>query len=189
MFFGCTAPTLPAPGSAPPVAEVQPVPPTLGVYFFDFDKVDHYFAPLNDDEVSSLWPEDEEAVPDNVRLTLDIVEGDEPQKIPERISVFIDKLKDIGYTKEIVDTTHIAALKDIFREKSEDPSAMFTTCIPVYRDILLFKRDGKVVGIAKICFDCVRSHIVGTEANTWNFGQHGDYGRLAKILHPQAKAL
>ena len=57
-----------------------------------------------------------------------------------------------------------------------------TACIHVYRDILIFKKEGKVIGTAKICFDCMSKQIKGTTANTENFGQDGDYEKLEKIL-------
>jgi len=151
--------------------------------YFDFDEIHHYFAQIDENELFSLFPENEEDLPENIRLTLDILTGSEPQELPERLPTFIDKLEDLGFTMKIVDAMNIPDLNDIFREKPEDPNAVFTTCIAVYRDILMFKRDGKVIGIAKICFDCLKFHFVGTDANTKNFGQHGDYGRLAKILH------
>ena len=57
-----------------------------------------------------------------------------------------------------------------------------TACIPVFRDILIFKKNNKSIGIAKICFECEKSHIVGTNKNIENFGQCGDFSKLMNIL-------
>ena len=38
------------------------------------------------------------------------------------------------------------------------------------------------MGTAKICFSCNANQIKGTNANTENFGQEGDFEKLEKIL-------
>ncbi len=55
-------------------------------------------------------------------------------------------------------------------------------CLPVFRDILIFKKRHKVIGIVKICFGCEKAVIVGSQANTIGFGQDGDFQKLKKLL-------
>ena len=52
----------------------------------------------------------------------------------------------------------------------------------MYRDIIIFKNKGTTVGVAKICFRCDQSSIIGTIANTDEFGMSGDFDRLDKLL-------
>ena len=81
----------------------------------------------------------------------------------------------------IIDKSKFESIDKIFIEKSTLEN-IATACIHVYRDILIFKKEGKVIGTAKICFDCMSKQIKGTTANTENFGQDGDYEKLEKIL-------
>jgi hypothetical protein len=56
-------------------------------------------------------------------------------------------------------------------------------CPRIYRDILIFKKSKKLIGIAKICFSCRAYHIVGTNSNSENFEQIVNYGKLNQILN------
>ena len=78
----------------------------------------------------------------------------------------------------------IKAIDEIFTEKKHAEYYEFA-CIPIFRDVLIFKNKSKVVGIAKICFTCNNSVIVGTNANTEEFGMSGDYEKLSEILYEE----
>lgn len=67
------------------------------------------------------------------------------------------------------------------QRKHQESYAM--TCIAVYRDILVFKKENKIIGTAKLCFSCDQNVITGTQHNTDEFGQSGDYAKLFKLLH------
>lgn len=55
-------------------------------------------------------------------------------------------------------------------------------CEPIYRDIFLFKKNTKVSGIAKLCYDCEKSLFIGTSAVVSNFGAKGEFEQLRKII-------
>jgi hypothetical protein len=103
--------------------------------------------------------------------------------IPQNINdlSFISKLTAIGYKKYRIPKSKFTVIDEFFREKPVGES-IATSCEYVYRDILIFKKKGKVVGTAKICFSCMAHEIHGAKANTDNFGQDGDYQKLAKVL-------
>lgn len=86
-----------------------------------------------------------------------------------------------GYSKSKIDSAKFDEINEIFREKKHE-EVYGHACIYVYRDILLFKKKSKVIGIAKLCFDCDASVIIGTKVNTNEFGMNGDYEKLRKIL-------
>jgi hypothetical protein len=115
----------------------------------------------------------------NDLLKMEIIMGTTPRTSSD--SSFIDNLKEFGYAKTNVDKSNFEDIDRIFTEKTVD-KGLSTTCIPIYRDILIFKRHNQVIGTAKICFECMDSQIVGTNANTGNFGQDGDYSQLQKVL-------
>jgi hypothetical protein len=37
-------------------------------------------------------------------------------------------------------------------------------CDPVYRDILVFKKDQKIIGVAKVCFGCTQNYLLFGES-------------------------
>lgn len=80
-----------------------------------------------------------------------------------------------------IDQSKFEQIDKIFREKIVF-NKIETACIPWYNDILIFKKKGEIVGIAKINFDCGTNIIIGTNANTENFGQEGDYEKLKELL-------
>lgn len=85
------------------------------------------------------------------------------------------------YFKKKINSTKFEALNKIFIEKPyEEGSAR--ACIPVFRDILIFKKNDKITGMMKICFNCHQYRILGTKANTDNFGSYGDYLLLWDII-------
>lgn len=98
-------------------------------------------------------------------------------------TAFIVNLENIGYKKTTIDTSIYNDINSIFMEKKTE-EILGTSCIYIYRDMLIFRKvRGEISGMAKICFDCMAHHIVGTEANTEYFGQNGDYARLQKFLY------
>ncbi len=107
--------------------------------------------------------------------------GDIPDSSTD--GAFIAMLEQVGYRKEVMASAKFKEIDGIFMEKQTSEN-LATACIPVYRDILVFKKEGKVTGVAKICFSCGAYQIKGTTAHTANFGQDGDYGKLERILRP-----
>jgi len=105
--------------------------------------------------------------------------GDIPQSMSDLSS--LDKLVDVGYKKKSIEKSKFSDIQSIFSVKPTD-EVVGTMCIYVYRDILVFKNKGKIVGVAKICFYCLGHKIIGTNANTNFFGQSGDFSKLSRIL-------
>jgi hypothetical protein len=56
-------------------------------------------------------------------------------------------------------------------------------CIPAYRDILIFRKRGEIVGISKVCLDCWKNQTHGTVNNRLGIDQHENYGKLQEILY------
>lgn len=146
--------------------------------YFDFDKIEYYHINIDDAEIFELNDNPLKSKLDSLKN--EIISNDIPQDISDLH--FIDKLEEMGFKKSFVDnTSKITSIRAIFTEKSTLFSET-NRCEPVYRDILIFKKQSKVVGTAKLCFDCMKSDIKGTTANTDNFGEDGDFEKLKKIL-------
>lgn len=149
----------------------------IGKKFFEYDAIDYYKTDFEESKIGELYDNKSKSEIDSLKMG--IILGHIPNSISDL--TFIEKLEKVGYKKMIVDNSKFESIDKIFIEKTTLEN-IEAACIYVYRDILIFKKEGKVVGTAKICFNCLAAQIKGTTANTENFGQDGDYGKLAKIL-------
>jgi hypothetical protein len=147
-----------------------------GDKYFDFDELIHYQTEIEEDRIGELY--------DNRKTEIDKLKfGVTLDDIPNSIKDidFIDKLESIGYKKREINETKFNEINQIFTEKKH-AEAMYAACVYIYRDILIFKKKNKIIGMAKICFGCGANRIFGTKSNTEEFGQSGDYDKLEKIL-------
>jgi len=152
-------------------------PKITGGKYFEYDEIEYYKSEIREDQIGELYDNQEKSLKDSLKMG--IILG----KIPISISDtnFINQLKSFGYTKSKIDSKKFDKINEVFTEKKH--SVYYeTACIYIYRDILIFKRKSKIIGIAKICFGCDDSIIIGTKSNTEEFGMSGDYEKLRKIL-------
>ncbi len=148
-----------------------------GKLFFDYDTIHHYSMIIDESQVNELYDRKSDSTLDSLKYT--IILDETPAAMTD--TAFIVNLENIGYKKTTIDTSIYNEINSIFMEKKTE-EILGTSCIYIYRDMLIFRKMGKISGMAKICFDCMAHHMVGTEANTAYFGQNGDYARLQKIL-------
>jgi hypothetical protein len=149
----------------------------IGKKFFEYDEIDYYSTDFDESKIGDLYDNQSKTEIDSFKMG--IILGDIPKNISDL--PFIDKLATIGYKKKLLDKSKFTGIDKIFVEKTTTEN-LATSCIYVYRDILIFKKDRKVIGTAKVCFGCMANQINGTTANTENFGQEGDYKNLEKLL-------
>jgi hypothetical protein len=148
-----------------------------GEKFFEYDTIDYYSNNIDEWKTGDLYDNQSKSEIDSFRMG--IILGDIPNSVSDLF--FIDKLEKVGYKKLPIDKSKFESIDRIFVEKTTINNVS-TECIHVYRDILIFKKDNKVVGTAKVCFSCKANQINGTRASTENFGQDGDYIKLEKLL-------
>lgn len=151
-----------------------------GKKYFEYDEIEHYKIDIKieNGQIGELINNQKKTLNDSIKKEL--ILGGFPYSISDL--KFNKNLEYFGFEKRKVDSTNFKKINKIFIEKKHS-EAYLTDCIPIYRDILIFKKKSKVTGIAKICFDCDANIIVGTESNTEEFGMNGDYEKLKKILH------
>ena len=94
---------------------------------------------------------------------------------------FFEKIEKYYPRKQKIERSSLKELSNIFTERKEKKT-IFGACDPVYRNIFIFKKEGKVVGISKICFGCLEEYTIGTKRNTENFGSHKEYEKLKKLV-------
>jgi len=151
--------------------------PKLGKAFFDFDEIDYYSINISEDEAMDLF--DNENKSNLEKLKFDVLLGETPNNMKD-IS-FINKLEKIGFEKHKIEPTKYDEIKNIFTEKTVSESYT-SACVAIYRDFLVFRKNKKIIGMAKICFGCRQFRIAGTNSNAENFGQDGDFEKLEFIL-------
>ncbi len=145
--------------------------------YFIFDQVEHFSTSISEDSVFRLIELDTLTF-DQSKL-LGLLMNNKPDTIPDTTS-FLD-IEKFGFTKKEIQKDKLGQLNSIFCERKHD-NAIYTLCAAVYRDILIFKRQGKTIGFARVCFDCGDSIIAGTDKDWSEFGQSGDFQRLGAIL-------
>lgn len=149
-----------------------------GRKFFEYDEIDYYQIEIEMEDAANLYKFKKRSNIDNLRYQVIC------NNIPENIDDldFLNFMNEIGYRKQSINTSDFSSVDKIFVEKPAG-EMMAAGCIAVFRDILIFKKNKLVTGIAKICFSCHKYQLVGTEAQTENFGSNDDYSKLAGILY------
>lgn len=174
VFFGCNSG---ASNKAESVDTLHVKQEVKKKTFFDYDAIDYYTNHITPPAVDELYDKQSNSALDSLKMG--VILGDIPRSVDDL--GFLNHLEHIGYKKRAIDKAEFRNIDDIFVEKK--PSDFYTTaCIYVYRDILIFKKDNKVVGTAKICFECNDHQINGATGNVEYFGQNGDYEKLEMLL-------
>lgn len=174
FFFGCNSGSNNKAESADTLHVKQDVKKKT---FFEYDAINYYTNHITPPAVDELYDKQSNSALDSLKMG--VILGNIPKGIYDL--GFLDHLEHIGFTKRAIDKAEFGAIDFIFSEKM--PVDVFLSkCIQVYRDILIFKKDNKVVGTAKICFECKAHQINGATGNVEYFGQNGDYEKLEKLL-------
>lgn len=148
------------------------------ISYFDFDKVEYYFKDIDSNELRL-----ERGTTDSIDQYLKIVESHYPISIKYGTQ-FQKELIQYGYSKYTLKNSLHPKIDSIFSKKPcNDWSA--DACIPEYRDIFIFFKEDKIIGIGKICFGCKLHHILGEKVSSGNFGQCGDFEKLEELVKNQ----
>lgn len=151
----------------------------VGKHYFDFDEVIHYKIDIEEDSVYKSMQEygDLKYKSERDSTVVDIMIDDAPSKLTD--TTFETNMKRIGFISKKINKSKLAALNEIFRERKYNDYT-FTACLNVYRDILVFKRQSRTVGIAKICFGCGGLMLVGANDTTDEFMEYAELHKLLK---------
>ena len=150
--------------------------------FFEFDEVIHYKTEMPKADIGNFLNNRSKSKIDSIKF--DVLFGDIPKSLND--STFIEKLKSLDAKESRIQTKYYKAIESIFSFKKHNEFFGYA-CIYVYRDILVFKKQKTITSVAKICFECLGSKIIGSKKNTDEFGMSGDYKRLEYILQANNK--
>jgi hypothetical protein len=142
--------------------------------FFDYEVIEHYSNPNpNITQFAGRFETDEEH---RKRM---VVFANMPLELKD--TAFIDELRSFGYRRKYVKPTKFRELNKLFCHKEYDDLSV-RRCSAVYTDILIFRKENRIVGIAKLDFVGCQFYFVGALVETKNFGRAGEFLELKKIL-------
>jgi hypothetical protein len=107
----------------------------------NYDEITHY----------SITDEDTFKV-DTIKRFRDIFGIGDYHKID--FNKFEEELVSFGYKKNELKENKIKQVDSIISNKIYYGSIDLTACTPLYRDVLILKKNNKIVSILKICFEC-----------------------------------
>lgn len=153
--------------------------------FYDFDQVDYYSINISTQDISDIEYQRKKnsfqykKISKKDALFLSILRNNYPETIEED---FPEKLIKYGFKKNDIDKKLYLEINAIFSEKPCNDN-LGSFCIPIFRDIFIFRKKDRIIGIAKICYSCHLATIIGTERNIRNFGSCGDFRKLQELTN------
>jgi hypothetical protein len=151
--------------------------------YFQFDHVTHYQISISDDSVGVLQEQSnrDEKEEKLFEVLSDRVFDEKYSMVSLSDTTKLLDLENLGFLRKDIFNDKIVALNKLFCERAYD-EIEHNMCLPVYRDIMLFKMKKRTVGFARICFDCDMSNMVGSDRDTFTFGQAGEFESLKLLL-------
>ena len=148
------------------------------------DQIDYYHLNYSDDQLHVIFTTENISMEE--RKLAEILYHSEPDVVTD--SAFVAEMESGPYfVKTTIAKKDVAGILDAFMlEKpllSASMAPITTLCAPTYRDILVLRKNKKITGYAKICFECDLSHLVGMQTQTETV--QTNYEALQKLLQTQ----
>lgn len=149
--------------------------------FFKFDKIDYYRTDISREALDSIGMKQEKSRKERALMQVLV------QNIPVNTmdTLFINNMEILGFEKSVIDSSQYKRISNLF-SLHDTANIDASACAVIFRDVLVFRKKDKVIGVAKICFDCGQNHIVGARYDSSKFGQSGEYEELMEILKVKA---
>ena len=152
--------------------------------FFDFDSVEYYS--LNKSKEVEII-ENRKGIKDSILNN--ILYSEFPNKLNN--NGFYKTINSSGFSKFKLFPKDVEYLRnDVFVEKfSLKMFEAMKACAPEYRDILVFRKNNEISGIAKICLSCGQFYLISSKkkTETENFGTEEEYKSLEKLFNKYKK--
>ena len=142
---------------------------------FNFDKVEHYSTDDNSSISISIDKKHYENLDESEKKYLKILESNLSAKNSD--TTFVSELQNLKFKKVTIAKLNLNKYKEIFASQFCN-EVQENACAPIYRDIYVFRNNNKIVGIAKICFEC---QIVDFTSEKYNWQRYGECESLKKI--------
>jgi hypothetical protein len=133
----------------------------------EFDSVYHYV--IADDDVPL------QTLTHNISdLEYSIIYGEYPYNLNFK---FNEELTKIGFKK--TEITKFSRLKEILKYEFNVEIGV-RKCETIFRDVLIFRKNNKIVGAVKICFGCGEYYPIGENLPNFNFEKYKELEVLLK---------
>lgn len=143
--------------------------------YFDFDKVEYYHIDISNERFLEI------AKSKNDSLLFSIINRRTFSKITD--TILIGKLPELGFSEMKILEKDNHKLNQLFCiEDSGEVTMNATACDPIYKDILIFLKSNKTIGIAKICFSCSQSLIINQKNQILPFYSDENWKELNSLL-------
>jgi hypothetical protein len=140
------------------------------VSIFEFDELDYFKLTI-----------DKDIEKETIEKRFEILSGSAPEKVDD-VSFGTELIK-LGFRKySLKEDSLNSQIKESLKLIAPDRSKIVTSCLPIYRDILILKTDNKITGIAKICFECGQFHFIGNGAKNEKLEEAVHFGKLWNSL-------
>ncbi|MEX0995670.1 MAG: hypothetical protein WDZ45_01320 [Flavobacteriaceae bacterium] len=143
----------------------------------EFDQAMHYNIQIEDQVLFEIASQG--TLTNKEQLKIDVLVNKKPQNISD--TLFIKDLMEIGFTKNTVAIDKLSELRSVFSNPNEQKTEM-NECVKIYRDILVFKTNNQITGMAKVCFECRDVQMVNLNPNSIKSLSDYDYNRLSELL-------
>ncbi len=150
--------------------------------YFHFDEVIHYHKDISSSDIGNMQMDNQRNKDTTIsKLVYLLTAYSYPEKLTD-----VDYLKILeeNFDKKVVDEKYYDTLRSKVFIKIKLDSYEEYLCIAHYRDVLIMKKDGKITGIAKICFDCRQSYFLGSSSQK-SLVTREQFENLKKILKVQ----
>ena len=145
--------------------------------FFDSDEINHYYLNISDDNFFKLIKK-ENKTEKEIEL-INIYTHTFPESIPKED--FEKTLLIHNYKKSNLSIKDEKSIQNVFSEKDSVKNDA-CACIAEYKDIFIFKKNKKTIGIAKICFKNARFQITGSKIDTEGCGLINELDKLESTV-------
>lgn len=150
--------------------------------FFHFDEVEYYHKDIIKKDLMAIERKEDKTRKE--QALLQILTGNVPVSIKD--TLFIKNMEILGFKKNTIDRklnpkiSHLFSFREVLKTVSP-------TSNPDFCDVLIFRRDHHIIGMAKVSFYGSKHQMIGERYNDSNFGQSGEYKELKKILEQYKK--
>lgn len=147
--------------------------------YFDFDEVQYFNQDIKKDDLGLLLDNQNSNITDSIRVNLIV------SSFPKHSNdlVHLEEIEKFGYKKVHINFIQKKLIGLIF---SQGLIPQFekegSGCLPVYRDIFIFKKNNNIIGIAKVCIECEDTYFFGEKVNTFWFGNNLEYFWLKELV-------
>ncbi|MFT5819864.1 MAG: hypothetical protein ACI8ZM_001089 [Crocinitomix sp.] len=153
-------------------------------FCFDFDEVMYYHTDIDEQyDAGPAYLKNENDLNDTFpdRQKLDLILSDSyPKSLTD--SLFFNDLPKYNYVLNLIEKPHHIAIKSMFCPTNSNDKSI-DMCMPLYRDILVFKNNDKIVGLAKICFSCSQIYLLNQNEVPFGLWFDLNYRKLSQFLY------